>query len=329
MPQLKKIYNLLFLLICTIQLQAQNFASMSVNKDTVLIGDPVYVQLKIISSTDIQQIDLSPFNEMVALNDTSQVDVSIESYGEWVVDSDHNVDMSSIVWKSTKEGKKEANTQIKILFWDNGVYQLPQLSIERSMPIQTPRVVIYAPQDLAQTAGDSTLAIMPIKGIIIEHKNISDYIPFFIGLLLLLAIIGLVWYLKNRKTVEIEQEVIIPERPAHELALEALDALKAKGLWEKGDFKTYQSELTHIIRTYLGKRYKINALGNTTEEILTELKKTDFNNNLRSSVARILQMADLIKFAKAKANEEIHMEFWNQAIDLVQETKIKPTITEA
>lgn len=60
----------------------------------------------------------------------------------------------------------------------------------------------------------------------------------------------------------------------HELALQKLVALQQQKLWQKGDVKPYQSELTFIIREYLENRFNIQALESTTDEIVQNLPKS-------------------------------------------------------
>ncbi len=312
----------LFLVLVQFQIQAQNFSSYTVTKDTAFIGDPVYVNLKIVKSSPISKIDLSPLSTIKAINDSTQTDISVESYGTWKVDNNRLVDMNSISWITNADGKQESTTTLKLVFWDNGVYNLPQLRLANSMPLQSPLIVILAPQDVKKVAGDSTMAIMPIKPIIRELKNLKDYLPYILMLLGILGVIAMFNYFKNRKTNKVVEEIVIPERPSHEIALEELEELNNKKLWQNGKIKEYQSELTHVIRKYLGKRYGINALEHTTDEVINLLKETDFKDSLKSKVSNILQIADMIKFAKAKPSEDIHQTFWNEAKALVLETKL-------
>lgn len=126
--------------------------------------------------------------------------------------------------------------------------------------------------------------------------------------------------MKPKKVEEIKTEtrVIIP---SHVEALKSLETLKQKQLWQKGEIKAFQTELTFTIRQYLEKRFKINALESTTDEISRTLKKQSFSLQHENDLREILQIADMVKFAKAKPADEIHESFLDKAKAFVEETK--------
>ena len=72
----------------------------------------------------------------------------------------------------------------------------------------------------------------------------------------------------------------------------------------------------------------MKALESTTQEILTDLKKQDFDPTLNNDLREILTMADLVKFAKAKPGENIHESFMQKAYELVSQTKQMPNLEE-
>ena len=76
-----------------------------------------------------------------------------------------------------------------------------------------------------------------------------------------------------------------------------------------------------IIREYLENRYDVPALESTTEEIVQNISKANLNMSDVDSLKRILQVADLVKFAKAKPDESIHESFMNEAEGFVKRTK--------
>ena len=123
----------------------------------------------------------------------------------------------------------------------------------------------------------------------------------------------------------VEEPIII--RPAHEIALEKLSGLKSESLWEKGSVKEYYSKLTYIFREYLENRFDIQALESTSEQIITQLEKKDFDTGMNDDVRRVLQSADLVKFAKAKPVEEFHVESFEKLEAFVKTTKVSASDT--
>lgn len=115
---------------------------------------------------------------------------------------------------------------------------------------------------------------------------------------------------------------IVPPRPAHEIAHEALNALKAKNLPQLGRIKEYYSELSDIVRHYLEDRFSIRAPEMTTEEFLYSLRESDdLAGAHKNLLKQFLNHCDLVKFAKyGPTHEEIDHSF-NAAERLVDETK--------
>ena len=179
---------------------------------------------------------------------------------------------------------------------------------------------------------DSSLAITDIKDI--EHApiwwwGIIRWILLAIGLLLL-AIGGYYlwrWYQKNRKP---EEEVIEPEllRPAEEVALEKLDEIKAQKIWKDGKVKEYQTELTDVVREYIGRRFDVHSTEKTSDETLQAMKPL-LEKDLYGRLKSMLQLADLVKFAKWHTTPDENEQALTTAYDFVHSTtQVEPTEKE-
>ncbi len=164
--------------------------------------------------------------------------------------------------------------------------------------------------------------IKDLKPIIEEPLKFQDFLPYLIAILVLVALISAIFYFLNkRKQPEPppKPEVWIP---AHNTALADLTTLKNKQLWQNGAVKEYQTELTDIIRKYLENRFEINAMEMTSDDIVYHLKKkTSVAATQQGKLKDILQIADLVKFAKANPPVNINEQFWNDAENFVQATK--------
>jgi len=164
--------------------------------------------------------------------------------------------------------------------------------------------------------------IKDLKPIIEEPLKFQDFAPYLIGIILLVGLIFAIYYFVNKS----KQPEPAPEpevwTPAHNIALTNLQDLKSKQLWQNGEVKEYQTQLTNIIRKYLENRFDINALEMTSDDIVYHLKKkTTVSDNQQAKVKDILQIADLVKFAKANPPVNFNEQFWNDAEKFVQETK--------
>ncbi len=168
--------------------------------------------------------------------------------------------------------------------------------------------------DVSAPEVDEETKLQPIKGIEHEPINFRDVLPYFLGLLL---IAGIVLWIRNRsKRVDEQKEEPIPEivLPPHEIALNKLANLEKKQLWQQGQVKEFQSELTFILREYLEGRYQIPALESTTSEIIRDMKDVDISEEQTKELKRILETADMVKFAKSEPPIEVHQ----QAFDAIK-----------
>ena len=144
-----------------------------------------------------------------------------------------------------------------------------------------------------------------IKDIQMVEKPLGNW---WIYLLILLAIGAAGYfvyrYIKNKQTEEKPEEVIF--KSPIEKATSLLLQLETKELWQKGEVKNYYSELTNIARSYIEEEIKIPAMERTTSELIAELrntakqKKLKLSNETIENLEKVLQQADLVKFAKVK-----------------------------
>lgn len=128
-------------------------------------------------------------------------------------------------------------------------------------------------------------------------------------LLAILAVIGLGflgYYLFKKFYKKPEKvEEIIYTSPI-EKATSLLQQLEKKELWQRGEVKTYYSELTDIARTYIEEEIHVPAMESTTSELIVSLRNVAKNKKLKLSketlenLEKVLMQADLVKFAKVK-----------------------------
>ena len=171
---------------------------------------------------------------------------------------------------------------------------------------------------------DSSLAITDIKDIEkapIYWWGIIRWILLALGIIGLFigAYYGVLWY---RKHFFKEEEVIEPEllRPADEVALEKLDEIKAQKIWKDGKVKEYQTELTDVVREYIGRRFDVQSTEKTSDETLRAMKPL-IDKELFAKLSKMLQLADLVKFAKWHTTPDENEQALSTAYEFVNETR--------
>ena len=168
---------------------------------------------------------------------------------------------------------------------------------------------------------DST-GLAPLKPIRREPAKFSDYLPYILGLLGVIALFFLIrWWLRRPKKEEIEPVVYEVPRPPHEVALAQLNDLERRELWQKGQIADYHSILSRIVREYLEERYMVAALESTTSEVRSMLKP-HLTPDQFDDMMKMMQLEDLIKFAKAEPPLEVHAQHLEFARQFILSTKV-------
>lgn len=270
-----------FIVISTPSLAQKVRVKASLADDTLKIGEQTTITLTAVNENNSEIIFPTP-------GDTLSKDIEvIESFQ---VDS------------SIKENMKIYTRDIKITAFDSGSFSIPpfQFVIQskgKTDSLATNPLTIY----FHNVAVDTSKAPKEIKKVRIIPEPIlpSDY-SWLWWLLLLLPLAGLIYYLlKMKKPAEGPVAPPIPVKPPHILAREQLDKLEQEKLWQRDQHKNYQSRLSEIVRTYIEGRFGLPALEQTTNELLPVIKKSpalkpqDYEN-----LAQMLQLADMVKFAK-------------------------------
>jgi hypothetical protein len=229
----------------------------------------------------------------------------------------------------TVSSDKEKFTLKQVLFitsFDSGSYVVKPIPFRYSQKGDT---ITYFTEtypvtlDVQTIQTDQAKDIKPIKPPLSAPVTFRELLPWIGLVLLILAIAALVYfYLKRKK----QAKPFVTSRlkttiPPYEAAIEALEGLRLKKLWQSGRIKEYYSEMTEIVREYIELRFPVRALEMTTSEINAALRQTDVNSTAREKLNQTLVLADLVKFAKEQPLPLENDLSLNQCLDFVRETK--------
>jgi len=219
-----------------------------------------------------------------------------------------------------------------IAAYDVGSYHIPPVEIQYktiegeqktiSSEVIEIKVKAVAPEDAAD--------IKDIKGPLDIKKNWAPYRKIFLwltlALILTVLVFGCIRYYRKKKISQDRGPEL--RRPAHEIAYEEL-----KMIWEtfleNNLIKEFYLHLSEITRHYFSRRYQINALEATTEELIQELKNQHLHWRQKSLISNFLDECDLVKFAKYIPKMIETEKTYQLALQIIDETKIKTDIPEA
>ena len=97
--------------------------------------------------------------------------------------------------------------------------------------------------------------------------------------------------------------------------------IKAQKIWKDGKVKEYQTDLTDVVREYIGRRFDVHSTEKTSDETLQAMKPL-IEKDLFDRLKNMLQLADLVKFAKWHTTPEENEQGLKTAYDFVLETKV-------
>jgi len=122
--------------------------------------------------------------------------------------------------------------------------------------------------------------------------------PGIVAAAMILAGIGVFFYLKYRKPRIRKEAIVEPALPPGEIAHNELAQIRALKLPAKGEFKTYYSMVSESVRKFVGAEFDFHVLERTTEEVMYDIRKRDVPDSVREHTGKFLREADMVKFAK-------------------------------
>lgn len=277
--------------------------SASIDSTMLMIGDQTAMHLSVTHEANEQ--------------------VQIPTYGAQLQDGIEIVDRSAIDTTTLPDGRVQMTQDLMLTSFKDSLFAIEPLvavSGEDSFWADPMALNVIQPFEI-----DSTLAITDIKDIEkapIWWWGILRWILLAIGAFLLIDLAFWLWkkYEQMHKPAEapIDPELL---RPADEVALEKLDEIKAQKIWKDGKVKEYQTELTDVVREYIGRRFDVQSTEKTSDETLQAMKPL-IEKDLYGRLKSMLQLADLVKFAKWHTTPDENETALMTAYDFVNETKI-------
>jgi hypothetical protein len=199
-----------------------------------------------------------------------------------------------------RDGRTVVTRWWRLVGWSPGEHVIESPAVRYRLPGEELR---DAERDPTRVVVASVLAdageaadIRDIKG---PEAVPRDLRPWYLagGALAALLALAAVWrWLRARR----RHRAAAPRpRPAHEVAAEALRALRARRLAELGEWKEFYSALSGIVRRYLEDRFRVRAPEMTTEEFLAATARGGIlEGSHRVLLGDFLVESDLVKFAR-------------------------------
>lgn len=238
------------------------------------------------------------------------------------------VDRTIVDTISLKDGRVQYDQYLTVTSFEDSLFYIAPLPfVSGDDTVWSDGLTLNVVQPFEMDTTD--MAITDIKGV---YKAPIWWWGIFRWVLLavLLAGVGvagyyLITYLQRRKLEEAGNVVMTePLRPAEEVALEKLDAIKEKKIWQQGQVKEYYTQLTDVVREYIARRFEVSSVEQTSDETLRDIRPLlSERKDLYDQLRKMLTLADLVKFAKWSTTPDENELSLRNAYTFVKETTIK------
>ena len=272
--------TLLLVLACWITpvaAQAQSVAA-GISRDTVRVGDPVRVLLR---------IDGVPKNTEIVLPDSLATVDDVENAGRLRMRRD-----------TMANGMTRITAAYPLVLWRPGETALPTIPMqvrtdgrERTMQVALPAI--------------NVLSVLPADTTNIEAKPPKDvwganriWWPYILLALLLIALAALAywWYRRRQQVVDVVADV--PQIDPRQRALQQLQLIREQRLIEHGNYKQFYVLLSETLRGFAAALERDWTTDLTTDELAPRLKRRPE----ASALLRLLRSSDSVKFARYQPN---------------------------
>ena len=277
---LLSLIGLAFLCCGKVETQQRPLIDVAIDSAAILIGEQTVLHLTVTADQD------RPV-QVVIPNDTLMAGVEV-------------LNLSKPDSTKIENNRMVIKQDVLITSFDSSLYLLPPLKVIDGTDTVYSNQVALKVSPLPVNV-ENPEEFFDIKQVWKPPFVLADYYPIIIGILLVLLLAALAWYIWKRMR---ERKSLIPFKkeepklPPHEQAIKELDEIKQQKLWQQGRSKEYYTLITETLRRYMVDRFGINAMEMTSDEILALIKQTTEAQSVYDNLRQILSLADFVKFAK-------------------------------
>lgn len=220
-------------------------------------------------------------------------------------------------------GREQIDYEISVQAFDSGYYSLPPIAyVTGHDTVYSERLslkVLPVPARADDEMSDYTPVMPADKGPFWDSLPLWLLEWWWIGAVLLLLAASMTFFLIRYKRVGLRRRARL--LPPYEEACKALDALRAKQLWQNGHEKEYYTELIDIMRRYISRRFEMPAMEMTTGQILVGVEKHERLRPYLDRFRAVLAVADFAKFANMRCTPEENEGAYSEVRSFVEHTR--------
>lgn len=217
--------------------------------------------------------------------------------------------------------------RLTITSFDTGVYSIPALAFAYMTQTDTAPQFVASDPILFRVNTipvDTTKAFKDIRGPLHAKYSFREALPWILVafVLIVLGVVAYYFWSVKKGNKPFFTPDFKPKVLPHEAALQAIETLRLKKLWQNGQFKAYYTELIDIVRVYMEVAMGIAAAEMTSDEIMASLTKHTLKPDALEGLKQTLFTADMVKFAKAEPLPTENDKAMNACIDFIQTVRL-------
>lgn len=276
-------------------------ATLTPNRDSLTVGDPVELLLDV----------THPAGQQVLIPKLEQ------TWGSFEVQA-----QSPTQTQANPDGTETTRQRITVTLFEPGTFQTPPLPLTitgsngQITNAEAGPVSLTVTPTLAE--GDTALADIRPQA---EMELPLSWPIMATGAAALLAVTIAGWWLIRRR----RGRVAVDNRPPYQRALDELARIETMNLPARGHFKEQYTRVTDVLRLYLETQHAVPATDRTTNELKQDLARAGAIHP--DHVRRLIDLfsdADWVKFAKVIPEREEAGQLIPAARQLVQATRPRP-----
>ena len=292
-----------------------------------------------------QEVKVETNTKNIKIGEQIQYKVSVETPADTPVSFPEGQTFAPLEMVKTRAadtlrdgGKYRLVKEYYLTQFDEGKYTIPSQKIRiNNKDYFTDSLLVEVHTVAIDTLKQPLYDIKPIQDV---KKPFTSYgwILTIIAAVLLLLIVAFVYsvFIRKKKFPFLQTQ---KKLPPFDRAIQDLKELQNSKYLIQSQHKEYYTRLTDIVKAYLEEEVHILAKESTTDELLTKINllqekgKLNLNQETITNLKRVLQTADLVKFAKNKPSDD-NAEYDRETIEnVVIKTKeaipLEPTDEQA
>lgn len=263
-----------------------------------------------------QEVKVETNTKNIKIGEQIQYKVSVETTADTPVSFPEGQTFAPLEMVKTRAadtlrdgGKYRLVKEYYLTQFDEGHYTIPSQKIRiNNKDYFTDSLLVEVHTVAIDTLKQPLYDIKPIQEV---KKPFTSYgwILTIIAAVLLLLIVAFVYFVFIRKKkfpfLQTQKKL-----PPFDRAIQDLKELQNSKYLIQSQHKEYYTRLTDIVKAYLEEEVHILAKESTTDELLTKINllqekgKLNLNQETITNLKRVLQTADLVKFAKNKPSDD-------------------------